>query len=107
MLVRNGRSPDPKQEGRPHHAAGSGKRLPEVPCLYGLGIDGDSNTFLDVKKFGEGLVRDVQDWRLRELRRPEGVYSPNIERRARAYAKRNNLSMPRARLLASLDGGAE
>lgn len=107
MLGRNGRSSDLKREGRPHYAVGSGKRLPEMPSLVGLGIDGDSNNLLDCKRFGEGLIRDVEDWRHRQMRRLEGAYSPNVERRARHYAKRYNLSMPRARLVASLDGGAQ
>lgn len=85
---------------------GRTRRLPEMPDLDGLSGIQDSRLLLEGKLFGENLIRDYSDWSHREQRRLEGSYCPNIERRARVYAKRYNLSMPRARLVASLDGGA-
>lgn len=79
--------------------------LPELPVLSELGEIEDSKTYRECKFFGEAVIRDVASWRHREARRAEGLYCPNVERRARVIASRYHVSLSRARLIASLMGG--
>lgn len=94
MLSRRGRSDHKREE--------AGRRIPTMPQMGYLGLD--DRTLREGSLFGEGLIRDVENWHLREARRQEGVHCPKLERTARAYAKAHKLSMPRARMLVALFG---
>lgn len=96
----------PNERSRPPE--NQAKRLRSDHFLAGLDqLDITNKDRLEAQAFGLSLVRQHTEWDHRERRRAEGVYSPTVERRARVYAKAYNLSMPRARLVASLDGGAQ